>query len=107
MQMKRIKELRKLKGISQQKLALHLNVSQAMISKYELGLSEPDIAMIQKLADYFGVSADYLLEICDDKISISSFGLSEEEKEVLFGFKRLNSVQKEKLKAYLKGLLQE
>lgn len=91
MKMKRIKELREIKSISQQKLALQLNVSQAMISKYELGLSEPDIAMIQKLADYFGVSADYLLKICDEKISIPSFGLSEEEKEVPFGFKRLNT----------------
>lgn len=105
--MKRIKELREGLGISQQKLASELNVTQAMVSKYELGISEPDIAMIRKLSQFFRVSSDYLLEISDDKVSIDTAGLSEKEKEILFGFKRLNEVQKEKLQSYLKGLLQE
>lgn len=105
--MKRIRTLREARGISQQRLAIELNVSQAMISKYELSQSEPDMSMIRNLAKFFGVSADYLLEISDDKTSLSTYGLSEAEKEVLFGFKRLDKIQKEKLKAYLKGLLQE
>lgn len=105
--MKRIKELREGLGISQQKLASELNVTQAMVSKYELGISEPDIAMIRKLSQFFRVSSDYLLEISDDKVSIDTAGLSEKEKGILFGFKRLNEVQKEKLQSYLKGLLQE
>lgn len=83
-----------------------MNVSQAVISKYELCKSEPDICMIRNLAKFFGVSSDYLLEISDDKISLP-FGLSKEEKEVLFSFKGLDKLQEEKLKAYLKGLLQE
>lgn len=59
--MKRIKILREARGLSQQRLAIELNVSQAMISKYELGQAEPDIQMICNIAQYFGVSADYLL----------------------------------------------
>ncbi len=105
--MKRIKILRDERRMSQQRLAIELNVTQAMISKYELGLSEPDIATIRRLAEVFGVSADYLLEISDDKTSISSYGLSEAEKNVLFGFKRLDDLQKAKLQAYMQGLLQE
>lgn len=105
--MKRIKELREAKGMSQQKLAIQLNVTQAVVSKYESGLSEPDISTIRKISDYFGVSADYLLEISNEKIRISSSGLTEEEKGVLFNFKRLDIIQREKLKAYLRGLLQE
>lgn len=104
--MTRLKLLRESRGLNQQGLAAELNVSQAMISKYELGISEPDISMIRKIAEYFGVSSDYLLEISDEKISISSFGLSDAEREMLFGFKRLNGVQKEKLLSYLQGLLQ-
>ncbi len=104
--MTRLKLLREARGLNQQGLAAELNVSQAMISKYELGISEPDISMIRKIAEYFGVSSDYLLEISDEKISISSFGLSDAEREMLFGFKRLNGVQKEKLLSYLQGLLQ-
>lgn len=104
--MKRIKILREAKGLSQQRLAIELNVSQAMISKYELGQAEPDIQMICNIARYFGVSADYLLELSDDKYA-SAAGLSETEKEILFDFKRLDDVQKGKLQAYLQGLLQK
>lgn len=105
--MKRIKNLRETRGISQQRLASELNVTQAMVSKYELGVSEPDVTMIKRIAEYFGVSSDYLLELSDDKTAISVSGLSQEEKDVLFGFKRLNKIQKAKLQAYLQGLLQE
>ena len=105
--MNRLKALREAREINQQRLATELNVSQAMISKYELGLSEPDIATIKRIAEFFKVSTDYLLEVSDDKVSVPAYGLTEAEKEVLFGFKRLNDLQKEKLKAYLKGLLQD
>lgn len=93
--------------MSQQRLAVELNVTQAMISKYELGTSEPDIDMIRRIAEYFCVSSDYLLELSDDKISVPVSELSKEEKDVLFGFKRLDTIQKAKLQAYLQGLLQE
>ena len=105
--MQRIKDLREIHGMSQQRLAAELNVTQAMVSKYELGVSEPDIAMIKRIAEYFGVSSDYLLELSDDKTAIPVSGLSQEEKDVLFGFKRLDKIQKAKLQAYLQGLLQE
>lgn len=105
--MKRLKILREERKMSQQRLAIELNISQATISKYELETCEPDIAMIRQIAELFGVSSDYLLEISDDKVSVSSFGLTDAEKEVLFGFKRLDQMQKAKLQAYLQGLLQE
>ena len=105
--MKRLKNLREERGMSQQRLAIELNISQATISKYELDTCEPDIATIRQIAQLFGVSSDYLLEISDDKVSVSSFGLTDAEKEVLFGFKRLDQMQKAKLQAYLQGLLQE
>lgn len=105
--MNRLKNLRESKGISQQKLALEINVSQTMISKYELGQAEPGISTICKIAEYFGVSSDYLLEISNDKIILPVSGLSEEEKEILFGYKRLDAIKKAMLHAYLQGLLQE
>lgn len=105
--MERLKILREAKNLSQQRLAIEMNVSQTMISKYELGRAEPDINTIRKFAEYFGVSSDYLLEISDDKISMPSSGLSENEKEILFGYKRLDTVKRAMLQSYLKGLLQE
>ena len=58
----RLKELRKQKGISQLKLALDLNTNQNTISRYETGEREPGLSELIKIADYFGVSCDYLLE---------------------------------------------
>ncbi len=105
--MKRLKDLREGKHISQQRLAIELNVSQATISKYELGQADSDIPTIVQLAEYFHVSADYLLEISDSKQNISDSRLSDTEKQLVFDFKRLDKIQKEKLLAYLQGLLQE
>ena len=58
----RLKEIRKQNGISQLKLALDLNMSQNTISRYETGEREPGINELIKIADYFNVSVDYLLE---------------------------------------------
>lgn len=105
--MKRIRTLREKRRMSQQMLATELNVTQAMVSKYELGTCEPDVFIIRRLAEIFGVSSDYLIEISDEKVNLPMSGLSEEEKDVLFCFKRLDNIQKAKLQAYLQGLLQE
>lgn len=62
----RLKEIRKSKGISQLKLALEMNTNQNTISRYETGEREPGIAELIKLADYFDISVDYLLERTDN-----------------------------------------
>ena len=62
----RIKELRKKKGISQQRLATDLNTTQNTISRYETGEREPGIDELIKIADYFNVSVDYLIGRTDD-----------------------------------------
>ncbi len=62
----RLKEIRKSKGISQLKLALEMNTNQNTISRYETGEREPGIAELIKIADYFDVSVDYLLERTDN-----------------------------------------
>ena len=58
----RLKELRKSKNISQLKLAMDLNMNQNTISRYETNEREPGINELIKIADYFNVSIDYLLE---------------------------------------------
>ena len=62
----RLKELRKAKGISQQKLATDLHTNQNTISRYENGEREPGIIELIKIADYFHVSIDYLVGRSDD-----------------------------------------
>ncbi|MBR1558679.1 MAG: helix-turn-helix transcriptional regulator [Clostridia bacterium] len=62
----RLKQLRKERGISQLKLATDLNMNQNSISRYETGAHEADYETLIRLADYFGVSIDYLLEQTDN-----------------------------------------
>ncbi len=58
----RLKEIRSSKGISQLKIAMDLNMNQNTISRYETGEREPGINELIKIADYFNISVDYLLE---------------------------------------------
>lgn len=58
----RLREIRKAKGISQLKLAMNLNTTQNTISRYETGAHVPGIKELIRIADYFQISIDYLLE---------------------------------------------
>lgn len=62
----RLKELRKQQNISQLKLAMDLHLNQNAISRYETGMREADYSTLIKIADYFDVSIDYLLERTDN-----------------------------------------
>ncbi|MBQ4137106.1 MAG: helix-turn-helix transcriptional regulator [Clostridia bacterium] len=62
----RLEYLRKKRNITQLKLALDLHVNQNTISRYETGAREADYATLIRIADYFNVSIDYLLERTDD-----------------------------------------
>ena len=56
-----IKALRKTKGLTQDELAIRLNVVRQTVSKWEKGLSVPDAEMLQKMAEVFEVSVSQLL----------------------------------------------
>lgn len=57
-----IKNYRKAKGLSQEELAIKLNVVRQTVSKWEKGLSVPDAEMLIKIADELGVSVSTLLD---------------------------------------------
>ncbi len=65
-------ELRKERGILQKEVASYLKVTVATISNYEKGVHTPDFETLVKLADFFDVSTDYLLQRTDYKASINS-----------------------------------
>lgn len=66
---KRLKLLREKEGISQEKLAADLNIPRSSITNYENSDDRiPRQERINKLADYFGVSIDYLMGRSDDPI---------------------------------------
>ena len=56
-----ISSLRTEEGMTQLKLAEALNYSDKAVSKWERGESLPDVTVLKAIADYFGVTVDYLL----------------------------------------------
>lgn len=59
--MNRLRELRKEKGLTTTELGEIIGCSNPTITNYERGYRKPDPETLLKLADYFGVSVDYLL----------------------------------------------
>ena len=55
--------LRTAKRMTQEQLALALNISPAAISKWERNLSVPGVEMLWALADFFDCSIDEMVEI--------------------------------------------
>lgn len=58
----KLKELRSALNRTQKDLAEYLGISIAAYSLYERGDREPNITILKKLADYYGVSVDYLMD---------------------------------------------
>lgn len=59
-----IVELRKEQNLTQQDIANKLHITDKAVSKWERGLSYPDITSISKLANILGVDSSYLFDLC-------------------------------------------
>lgn len=66
----KLKELRRQHNVSQEELAHQLDVSKQTISKWESGISMPDLEKVMQISDMFEVSLDELLK---DRKSESDF----------------------------------
>lgn len=62
----RIKDLRAKNNVSQNTIATYLDINQSTYSKFELNKATIPIEILNKLANYYHVSLDYLLKISDD-----------------------------------------
>ena len=62
----RIKDLRIKNNFSQKAIANYLNINQSTYSKFELNKVTIPIELLNKLANYYHVSLDYLLKIKDE-----------------------------------------
>ena len=87
----RLKELREEKNLTQWDVANGIQTSQRNIGRWENGEVIPSADVVVKLADYFEVSADYLLGRTDD---LGAFvpprsDLSQDEQQLLHCFREL------------------
>jgi len=80
--MNRIRELRQTRSWTQQDLAVKMNTSKSVISRYETERLGLDPALINTLCDIFGCSADYLLGRSETPLP----ALSDEDARLLEAF---------------------
>ena len=106
--MNRLRELRKLKGLTQKEVALAINVSAQSYGYYENWINKPDPETLIKLADFFEVSVDYLIGRADDfgNVNVITNGaeLSAPEKTLLECFDKLNIFERESILIQVKAL---
>lgn len=78
-----IKNLRESRSLTQAELAKKLGVTRAAVNAWEMGISTPSTAYLVELADFFGVSVDYLLgQQRNAQLDIS--GLPPEDVDVIY-----------------------
>ncbi len=66
-------QLRENKGLKQRDIADYLHMSVGTISHYEMGITLPPIEVVIQLADFYNVSADYILCRCKNKSDYTKF----------------------------------
>lgn len=98
----RLKELRQEANLTQIEFAKIFNLKQGTYSNYENETTQPDLKVLIQIADYYGVSLDYLV----GRVYVSDVGyLTKDEKQVLKIYRELNSVNQLKYIAQGEGLI--
>lgn len=77
-----LKKLRKGRSLTQSELGSKIGLSKAVISKYEIGLGYPSFDVLIRIAQYFGVTTDYLLGVAGSK-TIDVTGLTDGQIDAL------------------------
>jgi transcriptional regulator with XRE-family HTH domain len=99
-----LKSLRETAKQSQKEVAAALGLDYKRYNHYETGRSEPDIATMILLADYFGVTVDHLIGH-EKEAPAASSGLSDREMELLCCYRDLNPEGQERLTNYADDLV--
>ena len=97
-----LKQLRKSEKLTQEQLAKILNVAKTTYCGYELGTSEPTIETLIKLADFYNVSLDYLV---DRKFTNDVAYLTQSQKNLIKIISKFDDLSCLKAEAYLEGML--
>lgn len=105
-----LKILRQEHGISQQRLADAIGVSQQSINQYENHSVEPDISVLTRLADHFNTSIDFIVGRTDIRRPIEhteAFHLNKDESDVITQYRVLKGSEKQCIAMMIKTLLEK
>lgn len=91
-----IKDLRQNRDLTQREVAENVEISRSVLSQYENNFVEPTAYVVKRFAEFFDVSADYLLGLEDDfgartatNAAPMRESLTEKERALLEAFRQL------------------
>lgn len=101
----RLYELRSEKGLSQRKIAERFNISQSTYNNWENSKTQPSISQLLSLAEFFGVSVDYLLGNCDDfgNITYKDSFIKNNEVELINTYRKLSQAAQQNILDFMKN----
>lgn len=106
--MENLRILREQAGLSQQKLADQLGLTQQSIHCYENDVYEPDISTLKQFANYFDTSVDYLIgntEIRHKIEKVEKYELNEDEARIVEKYRSLPQNLRKSLQLILDSFL--
>ncbi|HCY49009.1 MAG TPA: transcriptional regulator [Clostridiales bacterium] len=101
--MKRLYELRTEKGLSQRGMAANFNVSQGTYNNWENGRTQPSVEQLVAMANFFGVSVDYLVSNDEVRNDIKD-SLTEEQRKLFRAVSQLDVRSASLLADFLESL---
>ncbi len=101
----RIRELMEQSGINAKQLTTELGISNSSFTDWKKGKGHPSLETVKKIADYFNVSIDYLVNGEEFSGAIVLDFSNSEDKELLDKFHALSPELRAKLLGYIDGML--
>ena len=98
--MDNLKKLREKKKMKQTRLSVEIEVSQEIISHYEVGESKPNIDNLMKIADFFHCSTDYLLNRTDNPTMPKDI-TNNDNNNIIYKYNSLSDEDKQHLICFL------
>ena len=98
-----LKNLREVNNVTQEQLAEYLKVSRPTIAGYETKDRQPDFERLEKIAEFFNVSIDYLVKgfKLDPEVPVKEITLNQ---EVMISYRRLSLESKQDVLKYIRLL---
>lgn len=100
----RIRDLREDSDATQQQLAEYLGTSSQHYGKYENGNAEIPFERAIMLAEYYGVSLDYIAGLTNNKKGLAASSLTDEQQELLTFLSELSDSERKLLKKLMERL---
>lgn len=105
---KRLLDLREDADLTQEQLSKILNINKHSISSYERNKSEPPDIIKIKIAKYFNISSDYLLDLTDIKTPVNELmidNLKPDEADLIRKFRAMSVNDKNKVLGFFEAIV--